>query len=138
MATFLFQLKEIPVMKDGDTADVLVDLGFGIYTPKTVRLKGIDAPETRTLNKREKAAGLKVKGICQKLLVKGTTLLSYSLDGQDEKYGRVLGDFVLPSETLLGRLTQILLMGKLVRAYSGDKKKPWTAEELKLIEDFSL
>jgi micrococcal nuclease len=46
---------------DGDTIDAEVDLGFRLKISDRFRLVGINAPETRTRNKEEKAKGLKSK-----------------------------------------------------------------------------
>jgi micrococcal nuclease len=46
---------------DGDTLDVRIDLGFKLTFDTRVRLYGINTPETRTRNKKEKAAGLAAK-----------------------------------------------------------------------------
>ena len=44
---------------DGDTIDVVLDLGFDVKLHKQrVRLAGIDTPESRTRNLEEKALGL--------------------------------------------------------------------------------
>ena len=44
---------------DGDTVDVDIDLGFGVWMHKErVRLYGIDTPESRTRDKEEKKYGL--------------------------------------------------------------------------------
>ena len=51
---------------DGDTVDVDVDLGFGIWMHKErVRLLGIDTPESRTRDKEEKRFGLLSKKYLQ-------------------------------------------------------------------------
>ena len=42
---------------DGDTVDVILDLGFSILHKCRVRLYGIDTPESRTRDKDEKARG---------------------------------------------------------------------------------
>ena len=42
---------------DGDTIDVILDLGFDILYRSRVRLYGIDTPESRTRNKDEKVRG---------------------------------------------------------------------------------
>ena len=47
---------------DGDTLDCDLDLGFDVILQKQrVRLAGIDTPESRTRNLKEKALGLKAK-----------------------------------------------------------------------------
>ena len=44
---------------DGDTIDVTLDLGFSVKLHKQrVRLAGIDTPESRTRNLKEKALSL--------------------------------------------------------------------------------
>lgn len=140
---FRFKIKQVLEVLDGDTVDVMLDLGFSIYTPKRVRLNGIDAPEAHTTVLREKACGLKVKEYVKKFLSEPSqlTLLSYSLDGEDEKYGRVLGDIGRLATGIEGDemyLVGSLLAQKLVRPYTGDKKKKWLADEMKIIEAFKL
>lgn len=46
---------------DGDTVDVMVDLGFDVWVKKRLRLIGIDAPETRTRDLEEKRLGYLAK-----------------------------------------------------------------------------
>ena len=47
---------------DGDTVDVDIDLGFGVWMKdERVRLAGIDTPESRTRDKVEKKFGLASK-----------------------------------------------------------------------------
>ena len=46
---------------DGDTVDLLVDLGFGTFIKERFRLYGIDAPETRTRDQDEKIRGIEAK-----------------------------------------------------------------------------
>ena len=56
---------------DGDTVDVLIDLGFDIAYASRVRLYGIDTPESRTRDKDEKARGLISKDFLKSWLEKG-------------------------------------------------------------------
>ena len=47
---------------DGDTVDVDIDLGFGVWMHKErIRLHGIDTPESRTRDKVEKIFGLEAR-----------------------------------------------------------------------------
>ena len=39
---------------DADTCTLLIDVGFNIHLKEKVRLLGIDTPEIKTRNKREK------------------------------------------------------------------------------------
>ena len=68
---------------DGDTCDCDVDLGFGIFTKDRIRFMGIDTPESRTRNKKEKALGLAAKAYLKELLRenKGDVILRTSKEG---------------------------------------------------------
>jgi len=82
---------------DGDTVDVDIDLGFGIWlTDERVRIMGIDTPESRTRDKVEKVFGKAAKERLKSLLGPYATLKTrVAKDGEDMrgKFGRVLGDF---------------------------------------------
>jgi micrococcal nuclease len=54
-------VKDVVKVVDGDTLDVIIDLGFDIMFASRVRLAGIDTPESRTRDKVEKALGLESK-----------------------------------------------------------------------------
>ena len=88
---------EILRVIDGDTVDVDIDLGFGIWMKKErVRLYGIDTPESRTRDKTEKIFGLAAKKRLKELLGKKCVLKTFAArDGEDMKgkFGRILGDF---------------------------------------------
>jgi len=82
---------------DGDTVDVDIDLGFGIWLKKErVRIMGIDTPESRTSDKVEKVFGLAAKNRLISLLGAEAILQTQvSKKGQDMKgkFGRILGNF---------------------------------------------
>jgi len=82
---------------DGDTVDVDIDLGFGIWMKdERVRIMGIDTPESRTRDKVEKKFGLAAKERLKTLLGKTSVLKTQvSKSGEDMKgkFGRILGDF---------------------------------------------
>jgi micrococcal nuclease len=82
---------------DGDTVDVDIDLGFGVWLKdERVRMMGIDTPESRTSDKLEKVFGLAAKNRLKSLLGKTAVLKTQvSKDGEDMKgkFGRILGDF---------------------------------------------
>ena len=56
-----YKVKEVVKVVDGDTVDVVIDLGFDVLHKTRVRLYGINAPESRTKNLEEKARGLMAK-----------------------------------------------------------------------------
>lgn len=82
---------------DGDTVDVDIDLGFGVWLKdERVRIMGIDTPESRTSDATEKVFGLASKNRLKELLGKDTILKTQAdKSGEDMKgkFGRILGDF---------------------------------------------
>jgi micrococcal nuclease len=85
-------VKEVKNVVDGDTIDVIIDLGFDILFASRVRLAGIDTPESRTTDKAEKALGLEAKEYLKKQLKdsKSVVIRTEKMDSS-EKYGRILG-----------------------------------------------
>ena len=85
-------VKEVKNVVDGDTIDVIIDLGFDILFASRVRLAGIDTPESRTTDKVEKALGLEAKEYLKKNLkdAKSVVIRTEKMDSS-EKYGRILG-----------------------------------------------
>ena len=110
---------------DGDTVDVDIDLGFGIWMKKErVRMMGIDTPESRTRDKVEKTFGLASKNRLKELLPVGSiAVLKTEIDrsGEDKKgkFGRILGDFLIEDK----RATDILIEEGHAVAYFGGSKE---------------
>jgi micrococcal nuclease len=93
-----YRVKVLRVV-DGDTVDVDIDLGFGVWLHKErVRLFGIDTPESRTRDKEEKKYGLAAKAYLKAKLKAGTPLLRTHKDGKG-KFGRILGEFWVLEES---------------------------------------
>ena len=87
-----YYVKEVKNIVDGDTIDVIIDLGFDILFSSRVRLAGIDTPESRTSDKAEKVLGLEAKDYLKKQLkdAKSVVIRTEKMDSS-EKYGRILG-----------------------------------------------
>ena len=85
-------VKEVKNVVDGDTIDVIIDLGFDILFASRVRLAGIDTPESRTTDKAEKALGIEAKEYLKKQLkdARSVVIRTEKMDSS-EKYGRILG-----------------------------------------------
>jgi micrococcal nuclease len=85
-------VEEVKNVVDGDTIDVVIDLGFDILFASRVRLAGIDTPESRTTDKIEKALGLEAKEYLKKQLkdAKSVVIRTEKMNSS-EKYGRILG-----------------------------------------------
>jgi len=109
---------------DGDTVDIDIDLGFGIWMHKErVRMMGIDTPESRTRDKVEKAFGLASKDRLKELLPIGSiqhlkTEIDRSGEDKKGKFGRILGDFIVDDK----RATDILIEEGHAVAYFGGSK----------------
>jgi micrococcal nuclease len=89
---FEYYVKKVTRVVDGDTIDVEIDLGFDISFSSRVRLAGIDAPESRTRDKMEKALGLEAKAYLKREIdaAKTVVIKTEKMDSS-EKYGRILG-----------------------------------------------
>ena len=87
---YTYTIKEIVKVVDGDTIDVVLDLGFYIQLKVRVRLYGINTPEVRTRDKQEKARGLAAKQRLIELCDTDSKLI-LKCHGLG-KYGRVLGE----------------------------------------------
>jgi len=58
---YIYRVRKVHKVVDGDTIDVDIDLGFNVSYYQRVRLAGIDTPESRTTDAYEKKLGLEVK-----------------------------------------------------------------------------
>jgi micrococcal nuclease len=104
---------------DGDTVDVDIDLGFGVWLRnERVRVMGIDTPESRTSDEVEKIFGLAAKKRLGEILGETAILRTQKPGKSDEKFGRILGDFVLGDKTACSMLIE---EGHAV-PYFGDSK----------------
>ena len=119
-----YRVKIVKVV-DGDTVDVDIDLGFGVWMHKErVRMMGIDTPESRTRDKVEKLFGLASKDKLKSMLPIGSIqVLKTEIDksGEDKKgkFGRILGDFLIDDK----RATDILIEEGYAVAYFGGSKE---------------
>ena len=117
---------------DGDTVDVDIDLGFGVWLRnERVRLAGIDTPESRTSDAIEKVFGQAAKDRLSSLLGAEAILISRiskSGDNVKGKFGRIIGNF----KTKDGEVIADILMneGHAV-AYNGGGKDNVQAQHLK-------
>ena len=105
---------------DGDTVDIDIDLGFGVWLHKErVRIYGIDTPESRTRDKVEKRFGLLAKEFV-KQFVKGSSVIlrtqKYDAKG---KFGRILGDIIVDDKSL----SETMIQEHHAVAYHGQSKE---------------
>jgi micrococcal nuclease len=118
---YIYRIKSVTKIVDGDTIDADIDLGFDISLTKRIRLAGIDTPESRTKNLKEKALGLESKEWMKKTLAGAKDILiKTELPDSTEKYGRIIGHlFINGQETSLNN--QMIAEGYAL-AYDGGKK----------------
>ena len=111
---------------DGDTCDAQIDLGFDVSIKKRIRFAGINAPESRTRDLKEKARGLAAKDRVKAILAENP---SFTLESTEiGKYGRVLGKIHINVLDGVEGLTQICLNEQLIKEghaveYWGGKRK---------------
>lgn len=124
---YIYRVKEVLKIVDGDTIDANIDLGFDISLTKRVRLNGIDTPESRTTDLKEKTLGLEVKEwLKHKLEGAKDILIKTQLPDSTEKYGRILGNLYINNESL--SLNEQMINAGYAWSYKGDAK----------IKDFAL
>jgi micrococcal nuclease len=102
---YIYRVKQVLKVVDGDTIDADIDLGFDISLTKRVRLAGVDTPESRTTDLKEKTLGLEVKEWLKKNLDgKKNILIKTELPDSTEKYGRILGRLFVDDVCLNDRM----------------------------------
>ena len=113
---------------DGDTVDVILDLGFSILHKCRVRLYGIDTPESRTRDKDEKVRGKLASKFLQDAIDNGKkVVLRSKLKDSKGKYGRVLGEIIVDNINL-----NVSMIEKyLAVAYFGQSKNEIETEHLR-------
>ena len=126
---------------DGDTVDVDIDLGFGIWLRKErVRLYGIDTPESRTRDLEEKKYGLAAKSYVQSFLPVGSMQTLKTQKDDKGKFGRILGEFIVyDAMTDSSRtLNQIMIDRHYGVEYHGQSKQDIEEEHLRNRELLTL
>ena len=116
-----YYVRKVENVVDGDTIDVLIDLGFDILFQSRVRLAGIDTPESRTKDLSEKALGLESKEYLKKHLkdAKSVVIKTEKMDSS-EKYGRILGWVYINGDTV--SLNDMMINDGYAWGYMGDTK----------------
>ena len=105
---------------DGDTADVMIDLGFDTWVKARLRFKGVDTWEKRTRNKEEKVKGLAASAFTKEHLEKNKGFFTIQSYGKG-KYGRVLAEIFIEGEEK--SLNQLLIENGHAYIYEGGKKQ---------------
>ena len=122
-----FRVTEIVKVLDGDTIDVLIDLGFDLFKKERVRIAGVDTPEKRTRDLEEKALGIDATNWLKKKLEdtiagEGDELtIRTELVGGTGKYGRLLGWLYINEDAI--SLNEQMITEGYAWAYDGGTKQ---------------
>tara|TARA_R110002153_G_scaffold250678_1_gene407489 strand:+ start:110 stop:532 length:423 start_codon:yes stop_codon:yes gene_type:complete len=112
---------------DGDTIDVILDLGFDILYRSRVRLYGIDTPESRTRDKDEKVRGKLASAFLKEAVDNGSkVVIETKLKDSKGKFGRVLGNVMVDGVNI----NQKMIDNYLAVAYFGQSKDDIELEHL--------
>ena len=127
-----YKISNIVKIIDGDSLRVDLDLGFKIQLSNaTLRLHGIDTPESRQRRRlEERKLGIKAKEFLVNILEgnKDNLIMKATERG---KFGRILAEIFIDS-TDNPSVNQLLIEADLARPYFGGGKNelgPWTKEE---------
>jgi len=114
---------------DGDTIDCTIDLGFHTWKKIRVRMEGMNAPESRTRDKEEKARGLAAKARLIEILEYNDNKCVLKVSGVG-KYGRALASVYVTSmsptpgdsSVTAVNVNQLLIQEGHAVAYYGGKR----------------
>ena len=122
---YIYRIKEIHKVVDGDTIDASIDLGFDISLEKRIRLAGVDTPESRTKDAEEKKLGLDAKDwLKHRLQFAKDIIIRTELPDSTEKYGRIIGHLYINGEEV-SLNNQMITEGYALAYDGGTKDKDW-------------
>jgi micrococcal nuclease len=113
-----YHVKEIIKIVDGDTVDLVLDLGFSTFVQQRLRLKGIDTPELSSTNESERIIANEAKGYVSVWLINQKKLTVKTF--KDDKYGRIIAE-IYGDDSLC--LNKILIDNGYAWEYDGSKPR---------------
>ena len=118
---YQYKAKLIKVV-DGDTVDALIDCGFSTFKKERVRLYGINAPESRTRDKKEKKRGLASKARLKELIKEGKNeFIVETMIDKKGKYGRLLGELFRDVDTERSYNDMLVSEGHATEYFGGSR-----------------
>lgn len=118
-----FYKAEVKKIIDGDTLDIVIDLGFDTLRKTRVRLYGINTPESRTSNPEEKLLGLAAKEFVEQWISRNNSKVKIqTILDKNEKYGRILA-LVWNDDNKC--LNEEMILNGYAREYFGVGDKTW-------------
>ena len=117
---------------DGDTVDVDIDLGFGVWLKKErIRMFGIDTPESRTRDLDEKKYGLMAKEFITKLLDDEGGIVLKTRKDAEGKYGRILGELWRTTDFADTSINELMIKNHHAVSYHGQSKEDIAEQHIK-------
>jgi micrococcal nuclease len=110
-------VKEIVKIVDGDTVDIVLDLGFDVYRKERVRINRVDTPESNSKDATEKKLAIEAKNYVSTWMINQKKIRIKTF--KDDKYGRLLGEFYGDGDVCL---SDLLIDGGYAWAYDGGTK----------------
>ena len=117
---------------DGDTVDVDIDLGFGVWLKKErIRMFGIDTPESRTRDLDEKKYGLMAKDYITRLLDDEGGIVLKTRKDAEGKYGRILGELLRTTDFADTSINDLMIKNHHAVSYHGQSKEDIAEQHIK-------
>ena len=108
--SFTYPAKVMNIV-DGDTYDLMIDLGHDVHVAARIRLLGVDTPETRTKDLEEKRLGLEAKQRVIDLHLNEVTVRTVKKDS----FGRWLADLQFRRGGMTVDLAEFLILNQLAK-----------------------
>ena len=117
---------------DGDTVDVDIDLGFGVWMKnQRIRMYGIDAPESRTSNQTEKVYGVASKRFLEGMCDDKNGLVLRTHKDKKGKFGRILGELWRTTDYADQSINEYMIEKYHAVRYMGQSKDDIRDEHIK-------
>ena len=113
-----YVISQVLKVVDGDTLDVVIDVGFDMMRKERIRINRVDTPESKTTNELEKKLGLEAKEYVESWVAKQKQIKIKTI--KDDKYGRILGELYGDSGDCL---SDLLIENGYAWEYYGETKK---------------
>ena len=118
-------------MVDGDTIDVIIDLGFDLYKKERVRVAGVDTPEKRTRNLEKKELGIDATNwlteqLDSAIYGEDDLVIRTEIDGGFGKYGRLLGWLYIGEDT--ESINERMIREGYAWKYDGGADRDWETQ----------
>ena len=124
---------------DGDTVDVDINLGFGVWLKKErIRMFGIDTPESRTRDLEEKKYGKAAKEFITGMLDDEGGIVLKTRKDKEGKYGRILGELWRTTDFADKSINDYMIEKHHAVAYHGQSKESIEEEHIKNREFINL